>query len=54
MQNSKMNKKSKFRFVEKKLISLWKLDKEIYDKKVDPALQLTPMTLEGCFTLIVP
>ena len=25
-----------------------KLDKEMYDKKVDPALQLTPMTLEGC------
>ena len=25
-----------------------KLDKEIYEKKVNPALQLTPMTLEGC------
>ena len=25
-----------------------KLDKEIYEKKLNPALQLTPMTLEGC------
>lgn len=25
-----------------------KLDKEMYEKKLNPALQLTPMTLEGC------